>query len=64
MVTGRLARGGSATCKINRWWLQGAEDNSDWLTRSYNFDQQILIQTPQNPGNIPIGAATGSVEVS
>lgn len=64
MVTGRLARGSSASCKVNRWFLEGTEDNDDWLSRDYPFGESVLPETQQNSGNIPIGTATNHIEAS
>lgn len=58
--SGRIQRSNDRTsCKVNKWFLQGADSNSQWLTRDFPFDKPILPITDNNKGNLVIGSANG-----
>lgn len=58
--SGRIQRSNDRTsCKVNKWFLQGADSNSQWLTRDFPFDKPILPITGANKGNLVIGNANG-----
>ena len=40
-------------CKADKWFLQGVTDSR--ITGEWPINRDILPQTSQNPGNLPIG---------
>ncbi|TIA78266.1 hypothetical protein D6C76_04152 [Aureobasidium pullulans] len=63
--SGRIQRSNDRTsCKVNKWFLQGADSNSQWLTRDFPFDKPILPITDNNKGNLVIGSANGGNSIT
>ncbi|KAF4552267.1 Hypothetical protein D9617_10g072480 [Elsinoe fawcettii] len=64
-LSGRIERGNDRTgCKVNKWFLNGVESNSQWLKREYTVDKPILPKTSQNPGNLPIGDPSQPIAIT
>ncbi|KAG9836377.1 hypothetical protein KCU77_g11597, partial [Aureobasidium melanogenum] len=58
-VSGRVERGSDRTsCKVNKWFVEGADANSQWYKADIPFDRPILPKTSSNTGNLPIGLAS------
>ncbi|KAG9569602.1 hypothetical protein KCU71_g2008, partial [Aureobasidium melanogenum] len=58
-VSGRVERGSDRTsCKVNKWFIEGADANSQWYKADIPFDRPILPKTSSNTGNLPIGLAS------
>lgn len=63
-VKGRLERFNDRTsCKINKWFLEGADANSAWYKADIPFGKQILPKTANNQGNLVIGLNDGIVSL-
>ncbi|KAG9719262.1 hypothetical protein KCU73_g14853, partial [Aureobasidium melanogenum] len=55
-VSGRIERGSDRTsCKVNKWFVEGADANSQWYKNDIAFDRPILPKTSSNTHNLPIG---------
>lgn len=53
-LSGRITRGGDTVgCKADKWFLKGITDTR--ITGEWTIGEDILPQTSQNPGNLPIG---------
>ncbi|KAH0160336.1 hypothetical protein KCU67_g6775, partial [Aureobasidium melanogenum] len=65
-VSGRVERGSDRTsCKVNKWFVEGADANSQWYKADIPFDRPILPKTSSNTGNLPIGlASSGGSQVA
>ncbi|KAG9511916.1 hypothetical protein KCV07_g9837, partial [Aureobasidium melanogenum] len=58
-VSGRVERGSDRTsCKVNKWFVEGADANSQWYKADIPFDRPILPKTSSNTDNLPIGLAS------
>ncbi|KAG9942021.1 hypothetical protein KCU85_g9386, partial [Aureobasidium melanogenum] len=65
-VSGRIERGSDRTsCKVNKWFVEGADANSQWYKNDITFDRPILPKTSSNTGNLPIGlGSSGGTQVA
>jgi hypothetical protein len=63
-VSGRIERGGGGTsCKVNKWFVEGADSSSSWYKQDYKFEKPILPKTEKNKDSLPIGIG-GNTKVS
>ncbi|KAG9730626.1 hypothetical protein KCU73_g11804, partial [Aureobasidium melanogenum] len=65
-VSGRIERGSDRTsCKVNKWFVEGTDANSQWYKNDITFDRPILPKTSSNTGNLPIGlGSSGGTQVA
>ncbi|KAG9664792.1 hypothetical protein KCU64_g425, partial [Aureobasidium melanogenum] len=65
-VSGRIERGSDRTsCKVNKWFVEGADANSQWYKNDFAFDRPILPKTSSNTHNLPIGlGSSGGSQVA
>ncbi|KAG9519860.1 hypothetical protein KCU93_g7884, partial [Aureobasidium melanogenum] len=65
-VSGRVERDSDRTsCKVNKWFVEGVDADSQWYKADIPFDRPILPKTSSNTGNLPIGlASSGGSQVA